>query len=643
MHGPEARRVVSRAEVVAPSLNDVITLPGGTNPPAPAFAGRPAWVVAGLLLAVGAALWTGGNHFTLPGVFAWGSSVACLLRGLSAPEEPPGSSLGIPSRVALVALFTLTLAGGALRFGAFASVPPEPTSDHVEKVLDAARIADGARPVFCGTNGGREPMQMYLLALLSLLPGLGFGLSELTLLTALEGTLTIPLFFLAGRELARPRGRHVAEAAGLAAAGLAAVSSWHLLLSRLGLRIVLLPAAALLLLTFLLRAAREGRRRDFLVSGVVLGLGIQTYQSARFLPFLVGAAALLAVRDTPAARKRLRHGLLALALVAGACVVPLARYAVEHPGPFWARARTRVLGDASTSNPAGSFRERVPALLRGTVPALAALHVAGDGSWFQGTQGRPFLDPVTGALLVAGFGLVLAVALRKGDRAALLVPVSLFLLLLPSAVAAAHPMENPSATRASGALAPAILLAGSGLAWVVLAVRARAGAAASVVLSVLLLTGPTLSARSALLDGWRPVYAASAHPHRAMAAEVAAFLRTGGQVGNVFVVGVPHGADDRAVAMEAGLVGRSPGIDPSDRPLAKALEPALGGTDGRRLDFDPGGALLFLLSSRDGPGLAELRLLFPGAIVRRVPSAGPDRGFVRVEVPAGQAGRAPAP
>ncbi len=602
--------------------------------PAPAFASRPAWVVSGLLLAVGAALWNGQNRFTLLGLFAWGASIASLLRGLSAPEEARRPNFALPSRAALLTLLALTLAGGALRFGAFSAVPPEPTSDHVEKALDAVRIADGARPVFCATNGGREPLQMYLLALLALLPGFGFGLSELTFLTALEGTLTIPLFFLAAHELARPRGRRAAQAAGLASAGLAAVSGWHLVLSRLGLRIVLLPAVTLLLLTFLLRAAREGRRRDFLAAGVVLGLGFYTYQSVRFLPFLVAAAALLAVRDTRPARDRLRRGLFALVLVAGACVVPLARYAAEYPREFWARARTRVLGDTDASDPSGALLRRVPDLLHGVQPALAALHVAGDRGWFQGAPGRPFLDPVTGSLFAAGVGLILAGALRRRDRAALLVPASVVLLLLPSAVAAAHPIENPSTTRASGALAPVILVAGSGLAWAVRTSRARGCKAASAAVAALLLIGPALSARAVLLEAWLPAYAAAAHPHREMAAEVAAFVHNGGRAGNVFVVGVPHGADDRAVAMEAGLAGRSPGLGPAERPLVKALGPAFGGVDERRKDFDPDGALLFLLSPRDEGGLDELLRLFPRANVLRVAAAGPDHGFLRVEAPA---------
>ncbi|HMM33245.1 MAG TPA: hypothetical protein PKA62_00710, partial [Thermoanaerobaculia bacterium] len=109
----------------------------------------------------------------------------------------------------------------------------------------------------------------------------------------------------------------------------------------------------------------------------------------------------------------------------------------------------------------------------------------------------------------------------------------------------------------------------------------------------------------------------------------------------VFVVGVPHGVDDGAVAMEAGRPGRSPGLPPGERPLAQALASARAGTDGRRPDFDRAAPLLFLVSPRDTESLDELAALFPSARVRSVPAWGPDGGFVVVEAPAGRPGPKP--
>ena len=591
--------------------------------------GRPQWVVSGLVLVALTVAGAAGNRYTAWGAFAGGAALFALMRGFGDPNEEARPPRDGPSRAALATLVVVTLAAGWLRVFALAGLPPEPTSDHVEKVLDAVRIADGARPVFCPTNGGREPLQMYLLALL---PGVGLDLHGLTLLTALEGTLTIPLLFLAGRELGRVRGPTAADAAGLAAAALGAVSGWHLVLSRLGLRIVLLPAATLLILLFLLRAVREGRRRDWLLSGLVLGLSLHTYQSARFLLLAVAAAVPMAAIGSRSARARTLRNLAACAVVAAAGAAPLARYAFEFPADFWARARTRVLGDAPSGDPLGALRGRLPDLARGVLPAFGALHVAGDRSWFQAAPGRPLLDPAAGALLLAGLGLAGADALRRRDRAALLVPATLLVLLLPSAAAAAFPEENPSATRASGALAPALLLCGMALGRLGESLDRRRRWT-GILLGGALVAASALGARTRLLE-WTAAYAGRALPHRALGAEAAAFTAAGRSFGNVFVVGVPHGVDDRAVAMEAGRPGRSPGLHPGERPLAQALATARAGTDGRRPDFDRGDPLLFLVSPRDAEGLAELRGLFPSARVRSVPAPGPDGGFVVVEVPA---------
>jgi hypothetical protein len=629
--------ILSGAAVTA-----VAALPGGlpivgrrrSRTPAVSAAGasarpglRRGWIPAGVVLAAVAVAGTGGNRISPAGALAWAASIGALLVGLRDPGEtaPPAPRL---SRRGAAALVGLTLLGGALRLGTFASAPPEPTSDHVEKALDALRISGGARPVFCPANGGREPLQMYLLALLAALPGFGLDLRGLTLLTALEGTLTIPLLFLAGRELARPRGARSAENAGIATAALGALCGWHVVLSRLGLRIVLFPAATLLLLVSLLRAVRDGRRRDWLAAGAVAGLSLYTYQSARFLPLLVAAAAFLAARRTPLERRRLLASVSAAALVAAACAAPLARYAVEFPGEFWTRARTRLLGDGAAADPAAALRERLPALAKGVGPALGALHVRGDVAWFQNAPGRPFLDPGTSALLAAGLGVAAARAFRRRDRGALLVPCALVLLLLPSASAAAFPIENPSATRASGALAPALLLAGAGLERAGRALRAWGAPLSAPAFALLLLpAGVDLAERA---SRWEAAYAAAALPHRALAGEVGAFVGEGGPFDNVFVVGVRHGADDRAVAMEAGFVGRSPGLQPHERPLAAALAVAACGRDPRRPRFDPARPLLFLLAPGDAEGLSELRALFPAATFRSVDVPGRREGFVAV-------------
>jgi len=615
------------------------SLPARIEARSAALLGQPSWAASGLVLVALAVAGSAGNRYTAWGAFAGFAALFALMRGFGDPDDDARPKRDGPSRAALAALVLVTLAAGWLRVSALAPLPPEPTSDHVEKVLDALRIREGARPVFCPTNGGREPIQMYLLALLALLPGVGLDLHSLTLLTAIEGTLTVPLLFLAGRELARVRGPAAADAAGLAAAALGAVSGWHLVLSRLGLRIVLLPAATLLLLVFLLRAVREGRRRDWLLSGLVLGLSLHTYQSARFLLLVVAAAAPLAALGSRAARARPLRNLAACAVLAAAGAAPLARYAVEFPADFWARARTRVLGDAPSGDPLAALHARLPSLARGVLPALGALHATGDRSWFQAAPGRPLLDPASGALLLAGLGLAGADALRRRDRAALLVPAALLVLLLPSAAAASFPDENPSATRASGALAPALLLSGAALGRLGEALGRRRRSA-GVLLGGALVAASALGARARLLE-WKAAYAGRALPHRALGAEAAAFTAAGRSFGNVFVVGVPHGVDDRAVAMEAGRPGRSPGLHPGERPLAQALAAARAGADGRRPDFDRAEPLLFLVSPRDAEGLAELSVLFPSARLRSVPATGPDGGFVVVEVPAERPGPEP--
>src|SRR5437764_1017103 len=79
-----------------------------------------------------------------------------------------------------------------------------------------------------------------------------------------------------------------------AAAGLLAVSRWHLSYSRLGYEAIIGPLCAALTIYFLLRALRERRPGLFAASGLAMGTGLYTYIAYRLFPLALGPAGIVA-------------------------------------------------------------------------------------------------------------------------------------------------------------------------------------------------------------------------------------------------------------------------------------------------------------------------------------------------------------
>ncbi|MBI5958069.1 MAG: hypothetical protein HY866_05005, partial [Chloroflexi bacterium] len=190
----------------------------------------------------------------------------------------------------VIALLGVTALGAYFRLHNLDASPPEMTSDHIEKLLDAIRVSEGYHAVFFANNGGREAFQMYLVAFIAEVFGVGFTFDALKLATALEGIVTLPVLWwmaqqVIGNETAERR--RLGSWIGVALAGLVAINSWHVMLSRMGLRIVLTPLTTALVIGFLARAMRHNRMRDYLALGAVLGAGTYLYQANRMLPILV--------------------------------------------------------------------------------------------------------------------------------------------------------------------------------------------------------------------------------------------------------------------------------------------------------------------------------------------------------------------
>ncbi len=202
----------------------------------------------------------------------------------------------------------MTALGAYFRLHNLSASPPEMTSDHIEKLLDSLHVSQGYYAVFFPNNGGREGFQMYVVAFVAHTLGVGFNFTALKLATAFEGILTLPALWWMARQVIGTddeESRQLGNWVGITLAGLVAVSSWHVMLSRLGLRIVLTPLATTLVIGLLARAIRRNRMVDYVWLGAMLGASVYFYQADRMLPILVtaglGLAAVWHVRTLRAA------------------------------------------------------------------------------------------------------------------------------------------------------------------------------------------------------------------------------------------------------------------------------------------------------------------------------------------------------
>lgn len=301
--------------------------------------------------------------------------------------------------------------------------------DEAANLVDALDL-DPLRPrLFFPGNQGREPLQIYLVAIASAL--VGPGSLAIRLPSLLAGMVGVLATYLLAREVG---GRNL----GLLAALLLATSYWHVALSRMGFRAVWLPVIVAVTLALYLRAARTGSRRTAVACGLVVGLGMYTYLAARIVPLalLIAAAALVGGRTVTS--RRALAALAAALAVAVIVALPLGAYFARHPELLLARVESASGGDLS-------------AIAR--VAAAPGTFVwAGDPQPRHNLAERPAFDPIAGGLFLLGLTLCLT-------RRDLTLPLAAATMLLPQALATGE----PHFLRAAGALPPAVTMAAIGL------------------------------------------------------------------------------------------------------------------------------------------------------------------------------------
>lgn len=585
----------------------------------------------------------GANEFTFLGVLGWVLSLIALSMAFWPRQVDPRqtvirlitSAFNAPRKKPLVVLGLLAvmLIAGYMRFAQLDAVPYEMTSDHIEKLLDAQRVKQGARDIFFANNGGREPFQMYFVAFLSPLTG-GLNFNTLKLAAAIESLAGIFVFFFLGRAIIGQKSRQ-ADAFGLLLALMAAVGYWHLVVTRVSLRIMLTPLITSLLLWVLIRLIRWNRRGDAIWAGLLLGAGLYAYQALRLLPLVAGLAVLIGLIFVAKTwRQRLAYvlNLGVMAAISFAVFVPLLRFANDYPDDFWRRASGRLLGEdviCDYDDKGGclartpTLNERIEALSKNIhainqnmAAALGMFTYRGDVAWFHNASNYPVFDPLSGGLLLVGLGAATVWGFRRRDAVPLFLIITLLVMLIPSASAIANVIENPSNTRASGAMPSAYFLAAFGLFGLITAISKfmpsnwRTSVGILMAAGVAFLSGT--QAHAVLFGPYNDYYQNSWSPERETGQLVRGFVDSGGAWGNIYLLSYAHFFDYRGVGMQAGL---QPGqfingdILPEDLPmhLARNLN--------RRWDdmwvLNPERDLLIIYSDRDETTGDLLKAWFP--------------------------------
>lgn len=566
---------------------------------------HPPYLLGGIGMATLAYLAAGDNTFRLSTVVFWFSAVLATVRAFWQGEMLPAGfisritgflraprlNLAIGSWTLLV-LSAFALAAG-FRFSRIAEVPSEMISDHAEKVLDIVDVLNGKTSIFFSRNAGREAMQFYTTA--AVVKWFNAEISFLTLkqVTAAAGVLTLPFIYLLGRELG---GRKV----GLAAMALIGIGCWPNVLGRVGMRATFYPPILAAATYYLVRGLRSQRQNDFLLCGLALGLGVYSYTSARLAPLVIGLGVLLFLLHRHAGGHRLvmlrSLGVAAFATIVVA--VPFLRVSYQTPDEVFYRTLTRITdAEQPLSGPP------LEILLANLPRALSMFSWDAGEHWMWSIASYPALDWLTGGLFHLGVVILVVRYIKRRHWLDLFLPLSIGLLVLPSALSLAFPRENPHPSRAGGAVVPVFVIAAVTLVavadWGTGTFKGRTGQRIGYGFAGALFAITAINNYTLVVDR----YAEQTRQSLWNASELGAIARGFGEfVGSydqIYVVAYPHWVDSRLVAIEAGHPGDDFIIWPEQ---ISELEPI---TQARLLFLHP----------QDEPDRSRLMAMYPNGIL----------------------------
>jgi hypothetical protein len=382
----------------------------------------------------------------------------------------------------------------------------------------------------------------------------------------------------------------------------------------------------------------------------MLGLSMYFYQAMRMFPLVVIAGAFITVALRARSWQALGQYMFnfaALVVLALAVFVPLARYWSQYPDSFWERTGGRFFGEdvivvrddqgrvleeraVTPEERQAAFQRNLGVFMDNYKRSLLMFNHDGDRAFITGEpSGTPELDAVSGTFLWIGLGVIGARIVRRRDPVDWLAPLGILIMLLPTALSIAFPIEVPSATRASGTLPFVYLIAALGLALVVQAfseiARHRWVRYAMIGVVVVLLTLGAASNAYSYFESAMRGYREAVFPYRQAGDTINGFAGSAGAPGNAFMIGWDMWWDYRILGANAGYPDWPNGVW-YERVIDRILD-QMDANTGTRYELRPDRQMMFILHRNAAEPLAALQEAFPGGDVIDVEAFSPDHNF----------------
>lgn len=355
--------------------------------------------------------------------------------------------LNVKTKKYILILLAILAIAVFFRFWQLDSIPPGLYPD--EAINGNQAISQPGR-IFYPENNGREGFFINLIYLSFSL--FGISLWSLKFIPALIGVLTVLGLYLLTKETLNKR-------IALLSSFFLATSFWHTSFSRIGFRAILVPFCLVFLFYFLLRGFRTQKLSNFIMAGILFGLGFYTYiafRVAAVLVFIVLISWWLIYRKQNLQKAFLRFAIYFL-LFTFIVALPLGIYFLKNPQDFISRA-----GGVSI------FAQQSPvkAFGQSLVSHLLMFNFSGDGNWRHNIAGKPVLFWPVGILFLIGLAISIKKCLISLRDKNWLLAISFwllvgwwFIMLLPGILT----IEGiPHSLRIIGAMPPTFILAAVG-------------------------------------------------------------------------------------------------------------------------------------------------------------------------------------